>query len=110
MEIKEIIFYLILFFGTAQLSAQETTDSKDIFDKIPIRITPKSVRDTLNITFQKEQPYKIVLYNGKGIILKTFITEHNTFIDMKNYENGNYVVEVIDQITENGFMQRVVKK
>ncbi len=110
MEIREIIFYLLLFVGTAQLSAQEPVISKDIFDKIPIKITPKTVSDTLNIDFQKEQLYKIILYDAKGLILKTFLTKQNTFIDMKNFERGNYVVEVIDEQTKNGLMQRIVKQ
>ena len=78
--------------------------------KVAIEISQSQLHNELTVTVTKKQKYRVNLYNPNGAIIRSGETESVFRIDMSKYEQGEYVVEVIELATGNGYMKRVVKK
>jgi hypothetical protein len=82
---------------------------KEAFDKISIKVFPNPVVDLLNITATENKKYRIHLYDATGTMLQKTTFTGSFALDMKAHACGVYVVEVIDEETGNGYLQKILK-
>lgn len=79
-----------------------TTEPLNIYDNnSTVKFYPNPTTGIINITipnFDKSTYVKIISISGK-IILQKYITSINTSIDLSNYSNGIYFIEITDNKT-----------
>lgn len=76
-----------------------TTDDNDVFELVEgVKVFPNPANYMLNVEYQSNKDYEIVLCNITGQILKkATIANGNGFIDISNLENGLIICELWQQ-------------
>lgn len=110
MKLKLLCFFFLTFVSAGICLAMNSQDTLSDAKKVAIQISPNPVTNELTITVTKKQLYQVNLYNPNGAIIRSGKTESIYKIDMSKYEKGDYVVEVIELATGNGYMKKVVKE
>jgi hypothetical protein len=95
--------------GQFQYSGVVSVENSCIFKTIPIKIYPNPVVNDVTIELTEGKTHKINVYNATGSLRLTTTADKTITIDMSQWASGIYVVEVIDQRTGDGYMQKVVK-
>jgi YHYH protein/Secretion system C-terminal sorting domain len=97
--------------GTATLYNSTTLSTdKSVFEDIKILAYPNPFANSLIIDNKSSNNYKINLYNMNGAVVYTAKASKNTeSIDLTSMASGNYIIEIIDGATGNGYMTRVIK-
>ena len=96
--------------GSFAYSPIASATNSCIFKHIPVKVYPNPTVNDVTIEVTEGKNYTINLYSGIGVLLETRKIDKTIAVDMSNRAAGTYVVEVIDQTTKNGYMQKLIKQ